>query len=193
MKSWNTKALTKDVNAFWFGEPGSREYGEFRAQWFTQDADFDQDIQDRFSGAIEAAGRGELKAMTSSPEGAVALLVLLDQFTRNAHRGSGQMYANDEYAIQIADEAIVKGFDLKVIDVMRQFFYLPYEHSENIGRQNCSVELFEQLGNKEALKWAVAHRDIVERFGRFPHRNALLGRKSTPEEIEFLKEAGSSF
>jgi len=193
MKVWNATALITEVNAFWFGEPESPEFGHLREAWFRKDTDFDQQIHDRFGDAIDAAGRGDLQDMAETPLGTLALLVLLDQFTRNTERGTGRMYANDEYAIQIADAAILKGFDLKVNAAMRQFFYMPYEHSENLGRQNCSVALFEALGNPEALKWAVQHRDIIVRFGRFPHRNAHLNRPNTAEEEDFLKQAGSSF
>lgn len=191
--SWDTKSLTKAVTDFWFGAPGSPEFDQQHAQWFAKDQGFDQKIHDQFGTAINAAGRGELAPMAKTPEGTVALLVLLDQFTRNIYRDSAGMFSNDHYAIKIADAAIQQGFDLKVSPVMRSFFYLPYEHSEDLGLQNCAVDLFNALGNAEALKWAIAHRDIIARFGRFPHRNELLNRTSTVAEVAFLKEPNSTF
>ncbi|PCI38952.1 MAG: hypothetical protein COB46_10000 [Rhodospirillaceae bacterium] len=188
MTTYDLHKLTQEVNEFWFGNGQ-----EFRPQWFQKDEAFDQEIEDRFSEALTAAGNAELNAMTDTPEGALALLLMLDQFTRNTRRGQASMYDNDALALKIANEAVHKGFDLKVSPLQRSFFYLPYEHSENLADQDTSIEKFTALGNESGLTWAVQHYDIIKRFGRFPHRNKQLGRTSTAAEKTFLTEDGSSF
>jgi len=177
---------------FWFGAKDSAEYGKYRDIWFRAATPaFDQEIRDRFLAAHEAAARGELDHATESAEGSLALLVLLDQFPRNMFRGSARAFATDAKARAVAKHAIAKGFDQQVPASMRGFFYLPFEHSEDLADQEESVRLFEKLGEGEGLRYAVDHRDVIERFGRFPHRNAVLGRTSTPDEIEYLKTAES--
>lgn len=193
MTNFNTQPLIKNINDFWFGETSSPDFGKFRAQWFQKDDAFDQEIKDRFAPALIAAGKGKLNAMTDTAEGTLALLLMLDQFTRNTRRGRAAMYDNDALALKIANAAIKKGFDLDVFPIQRSFFYLPFEHSENLADQDVSIEKFTALGNETGLEWAVQHYDIIKRFGRFPHRNEQLGRTSTMEEKEFLAEDGSSF
>ena len=135
MTTFDTKKLTQDVNVFWFGDVGSPDFGKFRPRWYQKDEAFDQDIEDRFGQALIAAGEGQLNAMAETAEGALALLLVLDQFTRNTRRGQAAMYDNDVLALKMAKEAIEKGFDLDVLPVQRAFFYLPFEHSENLADQ----------------------------------------------------------
>lgn len=172
-----------DVVAFW------RDAGPSR--WFKKDDTFDRAFRDRFLAAHEAAARGDLDAWSRSAEGALALCILLDQFPRNAFRGSARMFATDAKARGIARDAVDAGFDSQVDDLLRQFFYLPLEHSEDLQDQDRSLELMTRLG-AEARRWAVLHRDIIVHFGRFPHRNPVLGRVTTPEEQRFLDEGGFS-
>ncbi len=158
-------------------------------RWFRKDEEFDREFRDGFLGAHEAAARGELDHWEEDAHGALALLVLLDQFPRNAFRGQVRTYATDDQARAIALRSIEAGFDRAVPDVLRRFFYLPLMHSERPEDHDRAVELSAALGD-DTLRWAQHHRDVLRRFGRFPHRNALLGRRSTPEELRFLAEGG---
>jgi uncharacterized protein (DUF924 family) len=159
--------------------------------WFAKNDEFDRKFQDRFLDLHESAVRGELHEWLSSPYEALALLLLLDQFPRNAFRGSPRMYASDGLAREVAEAAIVAGHDRKVDPSMQLFFYLPFGHSENPADQERCVALSERLGEPD-LSHARRHRDIVKRFGRFPHRNPILDRAMTPEEKKFLDEGGYS-
>jgi uncharacterized protein (DUF924 family) len=170
----------QDLVAFW------REAGPKR--WFAKDTAFDETCRSRFRTAWERAGRGELSAWEESPTGALALLILLDQMPRNMFRGDPRTWSTDPQALAVAERALGRGFDTKVDRPLRLFFYLPFEHAEDLKAQERSVALFEILGEEEQSKWARHHRDIIARFGRFPHRNAVLGRESTPEELAFLEE-----
>ena len=170
-----------DVLAFW------RDAGPSR--WFRKDEAFDHDFRTRFLGAYEAAQRGDLDAWAQDTEGALALLILLDQFPRNAFRGTQRMYESDAKAREIARVAIQAGHDTLAVPDLRNFFYLPFVHSEELNDQDLAVELARVLGD-EALRWAIIHRDVIEKFGRFPHRNAVLGRTTTPEEQRFLDAGG---
>lgn len=170
-----------DVVAFW------REAGPRR--WFARDAGFDQVFRERFLEAHYAAARGELAHWQEDAEGVLALLVLLDQFPRNAFRGTGHMFATDGLALAIARRAVARGLDAAVDAELRPFIYLPYEHAENIAAQEEGIRLMTPLGG-ETLRYAVIHRDIIARFGRFPHRNASLGRDTLPEEQYFLDNGG---
>jgi uncharacterized protein (DUF924 family) len=172
-----------DVVAFW------RDAGPPR--WFRKDEAFDREFRSRFLAAHEAAARGELDAWAATAEGSLALCILLDQFPRNAFRGSARMFATDAKARDIARRSIDSGFDAQVEPDLRQFFHLPFMHSEDLADQDFGVELAART-SPDSRKWAVLHRDIIERFGRFPHRNALLGRVTTPEEQKFLDEGGFS-
>ena len=173
-----------EVVAFW------RDAGPKR--WFAKDAGFDDDIRRRFLGLHEAAAAGKLSHWETTAEGALALLILLDQFPRNMFRGEARAFASDPLARAIAAGALVRGFDAQAPDGMRGFFYLPFEHSEDIADQERAVAFFKAIGDADGLKWAELHADIIRRFGRFPHRNAALGRATTPDEQAFLDAGGFS-
>ena len=173
----------RDVAGFW------RDAGPER--WFAKNDAFDAEFGTRFLAAHEAAARGELSHWAKEPEGALALLVLLDQFPRNTFRGHARAFATDPMALTVAREAIEAGLDLRIDEELRRFFYLPFMHSESLADQERSVELNAAL-DANTQRFAVLHRDIIERFGRFPHRNTLLDRASTPEEERFLAEGGFS-
>lgn len=181
------------INTFWFGAADAPDYGQDRAAWFTKDPAFDHQIEQRFARVIEAAAAGQLDMMAESPEGAVALVLVLDQFPRNIFRGDARAFSQDTHALKIAMAALDNGFDDDVMAVMRNFLYLPFEHSENLADQERAVQLFKGMGPGAGLEWALKHREIIAKFGRFPHRNAVLGRLSTPEEKHFLTLPGSSF
>ncbi|HYF19774.1 MAG TPA: DUF924 family protein [Ramlibacter sp.] len=171
-----------DVVAFWTAA-GPRN-------WFRKDDGFDRDFRERFLPAHEAAARGELDGWAMTSEGALALLVLLDQFPRNAFRGTPRVFATDGRARAVARQAIAAGLDRQQPDTgLRNFFYLPLMHSEDLADQDRALELCAQLGT-DAAHHASVHRDIIERFGRFPHRNAWLGRATTAEEQAFLDSGG---
>jgi uncharacterized protein (DUF924 family) len=157
--------------------------------WFAKDEFFDRRFRERFLLAHEAAARGELAAWTSTPYGALALLLLLDQFPRNAFRGTPRMYSTDEMAREIAKAVIAAGHDREVETELSLFIYLPFAHSEDLADQERSVELVRRLG-QPSLSHAQRHRDIIRRFGRFPHRNAILGRTMSPDEQDFLNHGG---
>jgi len=172
-----------DVIAFW------KDAGF--ARWFGKDNAFDAEFRARFLQAHEAAASGKLGSWADTAEGALALILLLDQFPRNAFRDTARMFATDAQALTIADAAIAAGHDLATDPALRLFFYLPHEHSERLEDQERAVALITPLGS-ELLRYAEIHRDVVLRFGRFPHRNSLLGRVSTPQELEFLAAGGFS-
>lgn len=162
--------------------------------WFSRNEALDAEIAARYAELHFQASRNELSDWQETPEGTLALLLLLDQFPRNLFRGSAHSYATDPLARTIAHHALAKGFDIKVEPILRPFIYLPFEHSEDMEDQRQSVSLFEkhrdETGDAEALKWAVLHLDLIERFGRFPHRNTALGRQTTPEEQAYLDQDG---
>jgi len=175
-------AAPEGVLSFW------REAGPKR--WFAQDSAFDAQVRERFLANHEAAAAGQLSAWEDSAEGALALVIALDQFPRNMFRGTARAFSTDALALAAARRAIGRGFDLKTPMPERNFFYLPFEHSENLADQERCGALTEATGDAEAVKWASVHLDVIRRFGRFPHRNAALGRVSTPEEITFLEGGG---
>lgn len=159
-------------------------------KWFKKDETFDAQFKSRFEAVHEAAASGALDDWAADAQGALALLVLLDQFPRNAFRNSPRIYATDAKALSVARSAMDAGLDKKIDDpALRAFFYLPFMHSESLADQERSVVLCEHAA-PDNLRYAKHHRDIVARFGRFPHRNALLGRQSTPQELQFLSEGG---
>lgn len=174
-------AAPADILAFW------REAGPSR--WFRKDTAFDEQFCLRFLAAHEAAAAGELDHWAADAQGALALLILLDQFPRNAFRGTPRMFETDEKARSVARVALRDGFDMQVDSELRNFFYLPFMHSEQLADQDLAVELTRRLGD-DALRHAVVHREIIEKFGRFPHRNTVLGRATTPEEQRFLDDGG---
>lgn len=171
----------QDIVAFW------RDAGP--QQWFAKDDVFDERFRQYCGQAHMAAAARQLDAWQDMPEGALALLILLDQYPRNAFRGTAHMFATDPLALVFAERAIAAGHDLAVDPALRQFFYLPFEHAETLAAQNRAVALMEPLG-AEAMRWAVLHRDVIKRFGRFPHRNAALGRQTSRPEQEFLDAGG---
>ncbi|MBB5519771.1 DUF924 family protein [Amphiplicatus metriothermophilus] len=173
-----------EVVGFW------REAGP--KAWFKKDAAFDEEIRRRFEALHHAAARGERAAWEESSGGALALVLLLDQFPRNMYRGSAHAFATDGLARRVAGAAIRRGFDRQADESLRVFFYMPFEHSEDPADQARAVELIEALGDEEYAKFARLHADVIARFGRFPHRNACLGRASTPEELAFLEAGGFS-
>jgi uncharacterized protein (DUF924 family) len=186
-----------EVLDFWFGREGEEGYGEFREAWFTKDPEFDREIRDRFKPVYEEAASGKLEDWKSDPQSCLALIIVLDQFPRNMFRGDARMYATDELACAAARYAVEHAYDRELRPSQRLFVYLPFEHSENLDDQRRSVELFRKLsveiGSEDLLGYALRHMEIVERFGRFPHRNEILGRATTAEEVEFLEGPDSSF
>lgn len=185
-----------DVLQFWFGEPGSAEHLRPRDLWFTKSDATDRLIADRFGAIVEDALVGKHDDWAATPRGALALLIVLDQFTRNVHRNTPRAFAGDARALALATRLVDTARDLALAPVERWFVYLPFEHSERLVDQYESVRLFERLaadGLEPPLDWARRHFDVIARFGRFPHRNAILGRESTLEEIEYLKQPGSGF
>lgn len=189
-----------DVLEFWFGDPAGAEFGSRRAAWFEKNEAFDSEIRDRFGRDVERASAGECDSWQETAEGALALIVTLDQFPRNMFRGRPEAYAADARARSVARRTLDRGFDRRLIAVQRLFVYLPFEHSENLADQRLSVALFSRIlpdfdeeFRERARFSAYRHCEIIERFGRFPHRNEALGRQSTAEELAFLKEPHSSF
>ena len=181
----------KEVLKFWFEETDEKK-------WFAKDENFDEDIRKRFGELHKLASHGALENWMREAESALALVIVLDQFSRNMFRDKSQAFAQDSLARDYSEQAIEKGFDLKLDGKRRAFFYMPFMHSENIEDQDKSVEFFEHLAKhdpkeKGYLAYAKKHRDIIEKFDRFPHRNRILKRESTPEEEEFLTKEGSSF
>jgi len=160
------------------------------AKWFKKDTAFDEDIRARFLETYDAAVAGKLSDWEQTADGALALTVVLDQFPRNMFRGDARTYAADPQARAVAERALARGFDQKMPLSDRQFFYLPFEHSEAIADQERSCALCAATGDADLLKWAQLHADIIRRFGRFPHRNAMLGRATTADEQAFLDGGG---
>lgn len=191
------KAKVDEILEFWFGSPQSVDYGKERSFWFTKKPEFDRELSDRFLSTYEQATAGKLDSWEDLPQSCLALLLLLDQFPRNIFRGTPKSFATDAKALAIANNAVAKGFDQYLLPVQRWFIYLPFEHSENIIDQQRCVDLFATLKDDpesaKPLDYALRHKAVIERFGRFPHRNKILGRETTPAEAEFLKQPGSSF
>jgi uncharacterized protein (DUF924 family) len=183
------------VLGFWFGAGAAR--GKARSQWFRKDAAFDAEIGSRFLALHASAALGEREAWRAAPESMLALVIVLDQFSRNLYRGDARAFAQDAHALDCAREALARGDDAGLAPVERQFLYMPFEHSEDLREQDRCVDLMRALEAfpeaRGLARYAERHREIIRRFGRFPHRNAALGRASTADEIEFLKEPGSGF
>jgi uncharacterized protein (DUF924 family) len=174
-------ASPETVLAFW------REAGYDK--WFTRDDAFDADVRDKFLPTYEAAAAGKLESWEANAEGALALCIVLDQFARNIFRGDAQTYAADPLARAVANRALKRGYDQDVPQDLRGFFFLPFMHSEDAVDQDRCVELYRAADHTD-LNYAERHRDIIRRFGRFPHRNAILGRATTPEEQAYLDADG---
>jgi len=176
-------SVTPDVIlAFW------RDAGPRR--WYTPDDAFDAEVRQRFFDLWQRAAAGDLSSWEASDDGALALVIVVDQFPRNMFRGDAKTYASDALAREVAHRAIERGVDVRIDPVLREFLYLPFNHSEHLSDQLRCIELSRAAGNAENLKWAEHHADIIRRFGRFPHRNRLLGRATTLEEQAFLDEGG---
>ena len=179
-------AIAADVVGYW------RHAGP--AKWFKKNYAFDDALRLRFEPVHHAAARGEYAAWAATADGALALTLLFDQIPRNIYRDSAHAFATDPLARAVATQALSRGFDMEIEPALRVFFYLPFEHSEDLADQDRSVELFEkhdaETGDIDSLKYAVLHREIIQRFGRFPHRNAVYGRTPTAEEQVFLDEGG---
>ncbi|MED5618680.1 DUF924 family protein [Ideonella sp. BN130291] len=186
------------VLEFWFGPPELADTEAVTSRWFRKDAAFDREISDRFGALIERALAGELTDWAWQPGPALARILLLDQFTRNAFRDSARAFAGDPLALAAARQMVALGQDQQLPLLRRVFVYLPFEHAEDLAAQREALRLFDALvaeapGLAGYADYARRHHEIIERFGRFPHRNALLGRESTPEELEFLRQPGSGF
>lgn len=182
------KILASEVLRFWFGEDA--DYGAARKSWFQKDPAFDAEVRRRFLPLQEElAGNRE---WLDAPRDCLARIVVLDQFPRNMFRGTPRAFATDVLALSAARHAIAGGYDRDWLRVEKIFAYLPFEHSESLADQERACELMRPLGD-EQYDYALRHKLIIERFGRFPHRNAILGRTSTAEEIEFLEQPGSGF
>ncbi len=202
-----------EVLDFWFGPPDDSGYARQREAWFRKDDAFDVLVAQRFGPLIEKALAGgiddwvatsEVRQLTRAqqvalnPLPALAQVIVLDQFTRNAFRGSARAFAGDAMALQTARALVAAGADRPLTGVQRMFAYLPFEHAEDLSDQHTAVQLFQQLGRDDPalaglVEWAQRHHDVVARFGRFPHRNAALGRASTPDELTFLQQPSSQF
>lgn len=172
----------KDVLDFWFAA------GEDK--WFEKSDDFDAEISARFKAHHEAARQGAYDDWAETADGGLALIILLDQFPRNIYRDSADAYAADAKALAHARALVEEGFDMELPQQVRMWIYMPYEHSEDLADQERCIELMERSALADVIEWAYLHADIIRRFGRFPHRNAVLSRESTPEEIKFLEEGG---
>jgi uncharacterized protein (DUF924 family) len=175
-----------DVIGFWFEELG-------RTRWFDRDDEVDRAIRDRFLLLYEVLATWPAHDALASPERALATVLVLDQFPRNIFRNTPQAFEADEMARAVANGAIARGLDKALVPEQRIFLYLPFEHGEDQADQARSVALISTLGDDEFTRYALAHKAVIDRFGRFPHRNAVLGRTSTPEEEAFLKQPGSAF
>jgi uncharacterized protein (DUF924 family) len=189
----------QDVLDFWFGAPGSLEAGQPRREWFVKHDAFDAIVRARFGAAIDQALAGGLREWDDEgPQGTLARILVLDQFTRNAHRDTPLSFAGDALALAAARGLVDSGADRQLPPLQRAFVYMPFEHAEDAYMQERAVELFgvlaaEHPGFEEMLDYAHRHRGVIARFGRFPHRNEILGRASTPDETEFLRQPGSRF
>ncbi|MGP3779575.1 DUF924 family protein [Halanaerobium saccharolyticum] len=177
---------SKEVLEFWFEELDPK-------QWFNSTEELDQKIYRRFGELHDAAAKGELESWRVTPEGSLAEIILLDQFSRNIYRGKPDAFANDLAALVLAQEAIRKGFHSKLETFKRSFIYMPFMHSESLIIHKKALRLFNEPGLEDNFDYEIKHKNIIERFGRYPHRNKILGRDSTAEEIEFLSQPGSSF
>lgn len=178
--------MYQEVIDFWFKELEPK-------QWWVKDSDFDQMIETRFGELYKQASAGELYKWRETAEGSLAEVIVLDQFSRNIFRGKPESFASDPLALGAAQFAISKGFDTQLIKQQRVFLYMPFMHSESKLIHVEAVKLFEALGIESNLEFEHKHKVIIDRFGRYPHRNEILGRKSTDEELAFLKQPGSGF
>lgn len=191
------EAIAASLLDFWFGPPDDPSRDTFREAWFKADAAFDLECRERFGALAAEAAQGALARLGDTPEGALALILLLDQMPRNIHRGKPLAFAGDAQALSLARRIVARGFDQTLPPVMRLFVYLPFTHAEDPGAQDECVRLVESLPaapwRARAVASAHAHRDVIVRFGRFAHRNAVLGRASTVAEQAYLAAPGAGF
>lgn len=199
------KITVDEILSFWFADSvNDKQSREQQAKlWWAKDPNFDRQIEKRFLRAVQRASNSELGEWDKTPSGLMAKILLLDQLTRNIYRNTPQAFEHDAQALRLAQQGISQSFDRQLPAIYRGFFYLPFEHAEDMAMQKRSLELFGELlqeadlADKEYFKklynYALAHHRIIERFGRYPHRNAILGRDSTADEKRFLEEPGSSF
>ena len=192
----------ESILTFWFGHPTAKDYGQYRKAWFIKDPDFDRQIRQQFLTDYEKAAAGEYDDWQADPRSAITLLLLLDQFPRNLFREDARSFATDPKALALSKHLVNTGQDKSLPPAQRFFVYIPFEHSEDLSDQTRCVALMQELvdtvptldeGLKGGLDYAIRHKAVIARFGRFPHRNKILGRPSTPEEAEFLKQPGSHF
>ena len=187
MTSSHGDAAQEELLSFWFRP-------EHKEKWFSRDDAFDAELDEAFGALHRAAARGELAAWRETARGCLALVILLDQLSRNFYRGTPEAFAHDADALALATAAIARGFDRELSESERACLYMPFEHSEDLTDQEQGVALMEGLASDPGWhRFAVMHRDIIARFGRFPHRNEILGRQSSAEELAFLREPNSSF
>ncbi len=187
----------EEVLEFWFGKPDSEDYGQPRQVWFRKNKEFDEEVKSRFLSIYQQAVEGQLQHWEETAEGCLALIILFDQLPRNMFRNKPEAFASDYLALKYANKAIEQNFDSSLLPIQRWFIYIPFEHSENLEDQRTCVQLFSSLEHHpesaNTIDYARRHLEVIERFGRFPHRNIILGRESTQEELEFLQQPGSSF
>jgi uncharacterized protein (DUF924 family) len=182
-------AAIRDILDFWLLPLGDPGHGKPREMWWNSTPELDAEIGAKFGALLPKAQAGGLDGWAHSPDGALALIVLCDQFSRNIHRKTASAFATDAKALQIARFSLARFYPAAFPLGVRLFFYMPFQHSEELADQELCCALFQALGDAENDKYAIDHRDIVARFGRFPHRNDVLGRTCTPEELEYLKTA----
>ena len=175
-----------DVIRFWFEELQPQV-------WFERNTQVDATIAERFSGLHQRLSKSVGTSEIANAREALATVIVLDQFSRNLFRGSAQAFATDQRALAIAQQAVERGWDQELSKDQRLFLYMPFQHAEDRAVQERSMDLFTALGDAQTLDYARRHKEVIDRFGRYPHRNKILGRESTPEEIEFLKQPGSGF
>jgi uncharacterized protein (DUF924 family) len=189
------EATSEDVLDFWFGPKDKR--GPTRPEWYRKDEKFDAQIRGRFGELLERAARHEMDAWRADPQSMNALIVVLDQFSRNLFRDDARAFAQDAYARDCVREAIARGDEARLLPVQRVFLYMPLEHSEDAADQADCLRHMQELEaypeTRGFTQWSLKHKAVIDRFGRFPHRNAILGRASTAEEAEFLAQPGSRF
>jgi uncharacterized protein (DUF924 family) len=178
----------RDVLDFWFLPLGDPGHGKSREVWWSGPAEFDAEIGDRFGAAFDRAVEGGFDSWRQSPDGALALILLCDQFPRNMHRKSARAFAGDAKALETARLALARFYPTAFNTTMRIFFYMPFQHSEALSDQELGCALFAAFEDEEMMKHAVEHRDVIVKFGRFPHRNDALGRVCTPDELDYLKD-----
>lgn len=186
-----------DILDFWFTPTHLDSFGQPQGNWFKKDPQFDQTVRSQFLSTYQQAANYQLDHWQNTPHSCLALIILLDQFPRNMFRNKAEAFATDKQALEVAQGAISQSFDQQLLPVQRWFIYLPFEHSENLADQQTAMRLFSTLkdhpDSQKAIDSAEQHYQIIKTFGRFPHRNNILGRKNTPEEDTFLSQPGSSF